>query len=732
MSRLSLLLVTLALACDPTDKEADVDGLAGTVGDVPQDADGDGFLGDEDCNDGDASVGPGAIEVCDGIDNNCDGRVDEEVMRDFFTDSDGDGFGDPTAPVEACDQPPDTVPTATDCDDTDADVFPGAPELCNGIDDDCSGLPDEGLTESWMPDADGDGYGDDDRAIDTCSPDDGWVQVGGDCDDSESASFPGNPEVCDELDNDCNGDVDEGQKTTFYIDLDGDSWGDFVSITEACALPPGYAADPGDCDDGDALVNPDATELCNGIDDDCDSVIDEDEAADALIWYLDGDTDGYGLVTATTTACSQPSGYVSSNTDCDDSQASIYPGAAESCNGEDDDCDTVVDEDDAIDAVTFYRDADTDGYGDAATTYDACSAPSGYVASNTDCDDTDISVNPGAAEVCNDEDDDCDGDIDDDDSAVSGASTWYADLDSDGYGDASNTLDACDQPTSYTTDDQDCDDSDADVSPDGIEVCNSIDDDCDGDIDDDDSDVSGTATWYDDSDGDGYGGSTTIVACSAPSGAVSTSTDCDDSDAGVSPGASETCDGVDEDCDGAIDNGVLGTGAACPAEDCAEIIADNPSAADGSYELDFGTYTCDMTTDGGGWTLVGTGYVYGTGYTGTYHNSEGFSWNETLFAYSSGSAHAHCTYPSSLTSCNNLGFQFGSENWGLPLNWGASLCGLSTTSYTSATTYVGGYDFVVDRSTSTDTIRVGTLEGIASCTIGDNPGAAYVDIYLRQ
>lgn len=140
-----------------------------------------------------------------------------------------------------------------------------------------------------------------------------------------------------------------------------------------------------------------------------------------------------------------------------------------------------------------------------------------------------------------------------------------------------------------------------------------------------------------------------------------------------------------------------------------------------------------MTTDGGGWTLVQDGaHVYGTGYDTSYYNSEGFTWDEALFAYGSGSVHAHCTYPGSLTSCNNLGFQFGSESWGVPLNWGSSICGMSTKSYTSATSYIGGYDFVISRTSSTDTIRLGTLEGVSSCTTADNPGSAYLDIYVRR
>lgn len=99
-----------------------------------------------------------------------------------------------------------------------------------------------------------------------------------------------------------------------------------------------------DCDDTLAAVSPSATELCNEVDDDCDGFEDEDDAADALIWYRDGDEDDYGSAESTTTACEEPDGFVANGADCDDGNAEIYPSAEESCNGLDDDCDTLTDE----------------------------------------------------------------------------------------------------------------------------------------------------------------------------------------------------------------------------------------------------------------------------------------------------------------------------------------------------------------------------------------------------
>ncbi len=357
------------------------------------DGDGDGWTTDVDCDDTDPSVHPEADELCNGVDDDCDGEVDEDATdaTTWYTDNDNDGYGDDATAVTACDPPSEhAVSEGGDCDDTDPAYHPGATE------DDCTDPNDYNCDGSTgYADADGDG-------VAACE----------DCDDADPTAFPGGTEVCDEVDNDCDGSVDEEatDATTWYEDADGDGYGNPAISTAACEQPTGTVADDTDCDDADASVNPGATEVCNEVDDDCDGDVDE-EAADASTWYADADGDGYGDAGSTTTACDQPTGTVSDDTDCDDADASVYPGADEFCDEVDNDCDGDVDEE-AVDMSPWYADADGDGYGDGYDYVYACDAPSGRVRNFRDCDDTDAAVNPAATEVCDGIDNDCDGDAD--------------------------------------------------------------------------------------------------------------------------------------------------------------------------------------------------------------------------------------------------------------------------------------------------------------------------------
>ena len=140
MLRRCLLMITLSTltvsGCRSANK---TDDTGVTQGNLETDDDGDGFLSDEDCDDGNADVNPDQTEICDGLDNDCDDEIDEGVTTTYYEDDDGDGFGDAADPIDACAQPSGYVDNQTDCDDRDAEVSPDATELCNGIDDDCDG-----------------------------------------------------------------------------------------------------------------------------------------------------------------------------------------------------------------------------------------------------------------------------------------------------------------------------------------------------------------------------------------------------------------------------------------------------------------------------------------------------------------------------------------------------------------------------------------------------------------
>ncbi len=230
------------------------------------DADEDGFSACAvDCDDGDAGVNPAGTEVCDGVDQDCDGVVDEGTS---CADDDGDGATEDEG----------------DCNDGDPAVGPAVVEVDgNGVDDDCDGAVDAGST-----DADGDGY----DAI-----------VGGDCDETDASVFPGAVEVADGVDDNCDGVVDEG---TAAYDDDED----------------GLSEDAGDCDDTTAATRPGAAELADWMDNDCDGTVDEGTS--------NADDDGDGV--------SERGG------DCDDAEPLAYLGAVERAgDGIDNDCDGTVD-----------------------------------------------------------------------------------------------------------------------------------------------------------------------------------------------------------------------------------------------------------------------------------------------------------------------------------------------------------------------------------------------------
>ncbi len=449
------------LGCDGVDQDCS--------GADEDDFDGDGFLcSADDCDDGDASVNPDATEACNGVDDDCDGLpADEE-------DDDADGW----------------MPCEGDCDDGDAATAPDADELCDGLDNDCDGVvPGD--------EADGDGDG---------------VLACADCDDDDAANFPGNVEACDGVDNDCNGLPEE-------LGSDGDGDGFLLCAT----------VDP-DCDDGDASVFPGAPEACDGADNDCDGVVPDDE----------GDGDGDGAVPCAGWTGDDAS--IDGGDDCDDDDATSYPDAEELCDGADNDCDGGVPEDEldtdsdgarpcegdcddddgtvgpAADELCDGLDNDCDGEAPDEADADADLAR----VCDGDCDDLDPTSYPGAEELCDSADNDCD-------TVVPGDA-----LDADGDG-----ARPCDDPG-------DCDDTRSTVVP-GFalgELCDGNDNDCDGDLPADEADA----------DGDGY------LACDGyedvqGADGVLGGSDCDDSEAAIYPGAEEVCEGLDTDCDGFLIEG---------------------------------------------------------------------------------------------------------------------------------------------------------------------------------
>ena len=321
---------------------------------------------------------------------------------------------------------------------------------------------------------------------------DGYFPCAGDCDDGDAALNPGALEGCDLLDTNCDGVVDPDE-----ADADSD----------------GVAVCAGDCDDGAPTVFPAAPELCgNSVDDDCDGAI------DGLDPDNDADADGSTLCDATP--------------DCDDADPLIGAGFEEFCDGVDSDCDgSLLDEfpDQDADGVADCTDPDVDGDG----------SPNGL-----DCDPSVATVYPGAPEICDGVDSDCNGTVPDEE----------LDGDNDGYA-------SCEG---------DCRDADGAINPGATELCDGVDQDCDGAADD----GLPLVEWFADADGDGFGDAAAPYQGNphcGPDGAwVEDATDCDDLRAGVNPNAVEVADnGVDDDCDGEA-LGIDATRAPAPGIGCSQ------------------------------------------------------------------------------------------------------------------------------------------------------------------
>ena len=505
-----------------------------------------------DCDDANKAVNGATAEVCDGIDNNCDGKTDEGC------DDDGDGWCDVGMVVVG---DPVVCPKGKkDCDDTNVGTNPGASEICgNFIDDNCDGQTDAGADVNgavpFYADNDGDGYG-------TGEPKSQCGAVGvysavktGDCADNDPLINPGADELCsNQKDDNCNNLVDEANAkgcTNYYVDVDLDGVG---AATPTCLCAPDATFTVtvgGDCADNDKSVNPNATETCNGVDDDCDGMTDELNALGCKNYYIDLDGDKFGNPATALCLCGKNAlATTTDNSDCNDEDAEVHPGAVEKCDGVDNDCNAKTDEENAAGCSPYYVDGDGDTYGDPSKSSCLCAAGPVFKASKgDDCDDADATVHPGAKEFCGDGvDNNCVNGVDE--AGALGCNTFYRDHDVDGYGVTADSQCLCAAGGEYTADKNgDCNDSDKDIKPKATEVCDGKDNDCDGATDPVNAD--GCTLWYVDADGDNYGTffKPSKCVCEGLAGYANQAGDCADGDATVNPGATEICDGKDNDCD---------------------------------------------------------------------------------------------------------------------------------------------------------------------------------------
>jgi large repetitive protein len=652
--------------------DVDGDGYGNQLGSVSTCEPPDGYVADfSDCDDEDAAISPAATETCNGADDNCDGSVDE--LDECSIDSDDDGVPNweeielGTDPDQAdsdgdglYDGEEQELGTDPLDDDTDGDGLTDGEEVEYGLDPRSTDSDGDGVDDytEVTQDTDGDGLTDWDEIYSLGTDPEDADSDGDGLSDGEELDLGTDP-----LDEDSDGDgVDDGTEIelgldptstdsdgdgmadaaevaadfTWYLDSDGDGYGEPGTGVVGLTAPSAMVGNDEDCDDADAAVNPDATEVCDSddVDEDCNAVADDaDSGTDSagwVSWYPDVDGDTFGQASATGTLACDPTGTeVEDATDCDDTDAAIYPGAPDIWyDGVDSNCDGA-------------SDYDADGDGDDSDAY-----------TGSDCDDTDATVHVGVADTWYDGvDSDCDG-----------ASDYDADgdgYDSDGYG----GTDCDDDATTCTTD---CaTDSDSDGLANCVDACTDADGDnygitrtaplscldasgasclqdaaCTGtDCDDDattctadcatDSDSDGLADCEDactDEDGDDYGTTNSAAfGCADASGAscvrdaACTGTDCDDdattctadcvtdSDSDGLADCVDACTDEDEDEYGTTNSSALGctdaSGASCLQDavcvgtDCDDYDSSiNPGAVDVCNTVDD---DCDGYADAG-------------------------------------------------------------------------------------------------------------------------------------
>ncbi len=554
------------LTFNPLQADNELDGLGD---ECDEDDDNDGAPDLLDCEPTDPAVFPDNEEVCNGIDDNCDGLADPAEStgcQEFHIDVDGDDFGFTGLTQCVCGDegsPPFTAIAGGDCNDSNPDIHPLAEEICNSVDDNCDeDIDNEGALgcEVRYKDSDEDLYGvfADKKCV--CGAKGEYsASEAGDCDDNDPAVHPGASEFCNGKDDNCDYSTDEEGTlgcNDYYLDKDKDDWGiDGLSKCLCAPYSSFSAAFAGDCDDGDDEIFPGMDEICDGKDNNCNSSIDEEDASGCQDYFEDFDGDGFGNAANSKCLCSPKDTYTTQNgADCDDTNKFINVGSAETCNGLDDDCDGTIDNN-TNDCEVYFYDGDQDGFGLTEDTMCMCQPGQGYTATiGGDCADNLFAMHPGATELCNNEDDDCNGTVDDED--ANGCANFYEDADQDGYGNSFKAKCLCAPHLSYSTvQGADCNDLNPQANPGMDELCDGFDNNCNNQTDEDGAD--GCIVYFKDEDGDGFGVTVAQKCTCAPSGIYSATLggDCNDQSFIINPGIVEECDGVDNNCIGGVDEG---------------------------------------------------------------------------------------------------------------------------------------------------------------------------------